>query len=72
MNSMPYWQDNLGSCVLCCCTFAQPRLGSSASDLAKPRARLTLFTHAGASETIYSTSTVDVSTAGTTTLDYWA
>jgi hypothetical protein len=31
-----------------------------------------LFTHDGQSETIYSTSTVDVSTAGTTTLDYWA
>jgi hypothetical protein len=31
-----------------------------------------LFTHAGHSETIYSTTTVGVSTAGTTTIDYWA
>jgi hypothetical protein len=31
-----------------------------------------LFSHDGISETIYSTSTVDVSTAGTTTIDYWA
>jgi hypothetical protein len=31
-----------------------------------------LFTHAGHSETIYSTTTVDTSSAGTTTLDYWA
>jgi hypothetical protein len=31
-----------------------------------------LFTHDGQSETIYSTSTVDVSIAGTTTIDYWA
>jgi hypothetical protein len=31
-----------------------------------------LFTHAGQTETIYSTSTVDVSAAGTTTIDYWA
>jgi hypothetical protein len=31
-----------------------------------------LFTRAGQSETIYSTSTVDVSAAGTTTIDYWA
>ena len=31
-----------------------------------------LFTHAGQSETIYSTTTVDVTAAGTTTLDYWA
>jgi hypothetical protein len=31
-----------------------------------------LFTHDGQSETIYSTSTVDVSSAGTTTIDYWA
>ena len=31
-----------------------------------------LFTHDGIAETVYSTSTVDVSAAGTTTLDYWA
>ena len=31
-----------------------------------------LFTHGGQSETIYSTTTVDVSAAGTATLDYWA
>jgi hypothetical protein len=31
-----------------------------------------LFTHDGQSETIYSTSTVDVTAAGTTTIDYWA
>jgi len=31
-----------------------------------------LFTHAGQSETIYSTSTVDTSATGTTTVDYWA
>ena len=31
-----------------------------------------LFTHNGQSETIYSTSTVDVSVAGTTTIDYWS
>jgi hypothetical protein len=31
-----------------------------------------LFTHEGIAETIYSTSTVEVSTAGTTTIDYWA
>jgi hypothetical protein len=31
-----------------------------------------LFTHIGQSETIYSTSTIDVTTAGTTTIDYWA
>jgi hypothetical protein len=31
-----------------------------------------LFTHGGQSETIYSTSTVDVTQSGTTTLDYWA
>ena len=31
-----------------------------------------LFTHDGQSETVYSTSTVDVATVGTTTLDYWA
>jgi len=31
-----------------------------------------LFTHDGQSETIYSTSTVDTSAVGTTTIDYWA
>ena len=31
-----------------------------------------LFTHAGQSETIYSTSTVDVTVSGTSTIDYWA
>jgi hypothetical protein len=31
-----------------------------------------LFTRDGASETIYSTSTVDTTLAGTTTIDYWA
>jgi endosialidase-like protein len=31
-----------------------------------------LFTHAGQSETIYSTTTVDTTISGTTTLDYWA
>jgi hypothetical protein len=31
-----------------------------------------LFTHDGNSETIYSTSTVDKTEPGTTTLDYWA
>jgi hypothetical protein len=31
-----------------------------------------LFTHAGQSETLYSTSTVDVSVSGTSTIDYWA
>jgi hypothetical protein len=31
-----------------------------------------LFTHAGQSETIYSTSTVDTTQAGTTTISYWA
>jgi hypothetical protein len=31
-----------------------------------------LFTHDGIAETIYSTSTVDVGSAGTTTIDYWA
>jgi hypothetical protein len=31
-----------------------------------------LFTHDGQAETIYSTSTVDVTQSGTTTLDYWA
>ena len=31
-----------------------------------------LFTHDGQNETVYSTSTVDVSAAGTTTIDYWA
>ncbi len=33
---------------------------------------LTLFTHNGQSETIYSTTTVDVRKTGTTTVDYWA
>ncbi len=31
-----------------------------------------LFTHDGNSETIYSTSTVDATISGTTTIDYWA
>jgi hypothetical protein len=31
-----------------------------------------LFTNAGQSETVYSTSTVDVSTPGMSTVDYWA
>jgi hypothetical protein len=31
-----------------------------------------LFTHDGQSETIYSTSTIDTTSAGTTTIDYWA
>jgi hypothetical protein len=31
-----------------------------------------LFTHDGQSETIYSTSTVDVSVSGTSAVDYWA
>jgi hypothetical protein len=31
-----------------------------------------LFSHNGINETIYSTSTVDTSTTGTTTIDYWA
>lgn len=31
-----------------------------------------LFTHDGTSETVYSTSTIDTSIAGTTTIDYWA
>jgi endosialidase-like protein len=31
-----------------------------------------LFTHGGQSETIYSTTTVDTTQTGTTTLDYWA
>jgi hypothetical protein len=31
-----------------------------------------LFTHAGQSETIYSTTTVDTAISGTTTIDYWA
>ena len=31
-----------------------------------------LFSHNGISETIYSTSTVDTTVSGTTTLDYWA
>jgi hypothetical protein len=31
-----------------------------------------LFTHAGQSETIYSTTTVDTTISGTTTIDYWA
>jgi hypothetical protein len=31
-----------------------------------------LFTHAGQSETIYSTTTVDATVAGTSTIDYWA
>jgi hypothetical protein len=31
-----------------------------------------LFTHDGESETIYSTTTVDTTVSGTTTLDYWA
>ena len=30
------------------------------------------FTHNGITETIYSTSTVDTTVAGTTTIDYWA
>ena len=31
-----------------------------------------LFTHDGQSETIYSTSTIDTTQTGTTTIDYWA
>ena len=31
-----------------------------------------LFSHDGQSETIYSTTTIDTSVAGTTTIDYWA
>lgn len=31
-----------------------------------------LFTHDGQSETIHSTTTVDVTVAGTNTIDYWA
>ena len=31
-----------------------------------------LFTHDGENETVYSTSTVDTSQPGTTTIDYWA
>jgi hypothetical protein len=31
-----------------------------------------LFTHDGIAETIYSTTTVDTTAPGTTTLDYWA
>jgi hypothetical protein len=31
-----------------------------------------LFTHDGSAETVYSTSTVDTTQPGTTTLDYWA
>jgi hypothetical protein len=31
-----------------------------------------LFSHDGISETVYSTSTVDTATLGTTTIDYWA
>jgi hypothetical protein len=31
-----------------------------------------LFTHGGQSETVYSTSTIDTSVAGTSTVDYWA
>jgi hypothetical protein len=31
-----------------------------------------LFTHNGQSETIYSTSTIDTTQSGTTTIDYWA
>jgi hypothetical protein len=31
-----------------------------------------LFTHDGISETIYSTSTIDVTVSGTTTVNYWA
>jgi endosialidase-like protein len=31
-----------------------------------------LFTHEGENETVYSTSTVDTTTSGTTTIDYWA
>jgi hypothetical protein len=31
-----------------------------------------LFTHDGQSETIYSTSTIDVTVSGTSTIDYWA
>jgi hypothetical protein len=30
-----------------------------------------LFTHAGQSTTIYSTSTIDVTVSGTSTVDYW-
>lgn len=30
-----------------------------------------LFTHGGISETVYATSTIDTSVAGTTTIDYW-
>jgi hypothetical protein len=30
------------------------------------------FVHGGTTETIYSTSTVDTTVAGTTTIDYWA
>jgi hypothetical protein len=33
---------------------------------------LALFTHDGISESIYSTSTVDVSVSGTSTIDCWA
>lgn len=31
-----------------------------------------LFTHSSGSETVYSTSTIDTSVAGTTTIEYWA
>ena len=31
-----------------------------------------LFTYSGQSESIYSTSTVETSEPGTTTIDYWA
>jgi hypothetical protein len=33
---------------------------------------LTLFTHGDQSETIYSTTTVDVTQSDATTIDYWA